>query len=87
MSVSIHTPAWGVTYPRAINSVHNNGFNPHSRVGSDGVRYFKRTIKQRFNPHSRVGSDIFINSLNFISYVSIHTPAWGVTAQDKILYN
>ena len=33
-----------------------------------------------FNPHSRVGSDRFLLLRGKMDDVSIHTPAWGVTA-------
>ena len=32
-----------------------------------------------FNPHSRVGSDIRVCEEWTCDYISIHTPAWGVT--------
>ncbi len=78
--VSIHTPAWGVTYAwRCVDrfpvvSIHTPAW---------GVTWYRETYlfpKQSFNPHSRMGSDL----LSFLyvggpGHVSIHTPAWGVT--------
>ena len=38
-----------------------------------------------FNPHSRMGSDIDIQTYVIYYYVSIHTPAWGVTETQENL--
>ena len=51
-------------------------------MGSDGCADFTNKQNDSFNPHSRMGSDVS----DFYGYmearvVSIHTPAWGVTAE------
>ena len=55
-------------------------FNPHSRVGSDSDQGPARDASRRFNPHSRVGSDAHKLRISMQTFVSIHTPAWGVTS-------
>ena len=54
-------------------------FNPHSRVGSDGVSFELQRGYCHFNPHSRVGSDTWDTKGSFVEGISIHTPAWGAT--------
>ena len=55
------------------------GFNPHSRTGSDPSSEDMAASVQRFNPHSRTGSDRPRPALRRSFRVSIHTPARGVT--------
>ena len=50
-------------------------FNPHSRVGSDGILYIPLGEWVDFNPHSRVGSDSQSNPSLVAQQISIHTPA------------
>ena len=45
--------------------------------------YFRRA-RHSFNPHSRVGSDGTYRLSETHVKVSIHTPAWGVTALEYI---
>ena len=55
--VSIHTPAWGVTFCSSQSSGESPCFNPHSRMGSDVLLNFLTGNVSCFNPHSRMGSD------------------------------
>ena len=57
-------------------------FNPHSRMGSDHRARLAQIRPTCFNPHSRMGSDLRRNQLGYLTFVSIHTPAWGVTLSD-----
>ena len=80
-SISIHTPAWGVTKQHAQTCRIINYFNPHARVGRD-------------IPIREVDSKDFWISIHTPAWgvtaddtpdhatisISIHTPAWGVTA-------
>ena len=81
--VSIHTPAWGVTGVALVAWSDCQSFNPHSRVGSDGSSGSEMGVTTGFNPHSRVGSDREEASRRRTRSVSIHTPAWGVTADSQ----
>ena len=55
--VSIHAPAWGATLQQRQALRYLCGFNPRSRVGSDGRGRVWAGVGCRFNPRSRVGSD------------------------------
>ena len=78
--ISIHTPAKGVTCFVCWFFFTDNNFNPHSREGSDVLRYKRPPYQRYFNPHSREGSDRLPNvSDNGYISISIHTPAKGVT--------
>ena len=59
-------------------------FNPHSRKGSDVKYSSKRYDMDDFNPHSRKGSDIFEPVNLSAEFISIHTPARGVTGKYSI---
>ena len=62
ITISIHTPARGVTNARQKPVHFIVYFNPHSRKGSDNV-YIRTTTKEKdFNPHSRKGSDSIVHS-------------------------
>ena len=55
-------------------------FNPHSREGSDGIRYIFLLPIVDFNPHSREGSDQLEKDIEAAGItISIHTPVKGVT--------
>ncbi len=56
-SISIHTPAKGVTDGKPIKHLICNDFNPHSREGSDAGSQNANAAFYNFNPHSREGSD------------------------------
>ena len=79
ITISIHTPAQGVTYLHDTFQVVSTYFNPHSRTGSDGLTGRSLFVRLNFNPHSRTGSDCTSFILVFIARISIHTPAQGVT--------
>jgi len=55
-------------------------FNPHARVGRDSNDIIVVSKYRNFNPHARVGRDCGRWSENLVTDISIHTPAWGVTA-------
>ena len=57
MSISIHTPAKGVTLSGRYVRGYVKHFNPHSRKGSDGIKQTGVFSHDNFNPHSRKGSD------------------------------
>ena len=77
--ISIHTPARGVTKGRECGNQWSADFNPHSRTGSDmGTAALRRGLRH-FNPHSRTGSDAFLRYVVPVQFISIHTPARGVT--------
>jgi len=57
-------------------------FNPHTRVGCDTSRDACVSGYMNFNPHTRVGCDGVVNRPRATDLISIHTPAWGVTALD-----
>ena len=58
LTVSIHTPVWGVTIgSRCLVNVFFC-FNPHARVGRDFFHVPSAAEIARFNPHARVGRDI-----------------------------
>ena len=79
-SISIHTPAKGVTYDMFANILYHLHFNPHSREGSDqrtSIRFFPDII----SIHTPAKGVTHINKIfpaRFI--ISIHTPAKGVTS-------
>ena len=54
-------------------------FNPHSREGSDKMHIYTLFLVKDFNPHSREGSDLDYSYKYPKLYISIHTPAKGVT--------
>ena len=78
--ISIHTPAKGVTPPYFKDLIFSMYFNPHSRKGSDVIddstgdiiSQFQSTLPQREWPQA------YFKTYND-AYVSIHTPAKGVT--------
>ena len=56
-SISIHTPARGVTKKAMEHYKDHDDFNPHSRKGSDITHTCTTSHMTYFNPHSRKGSD------------------------------
>ena len=78
--ISIHTPARGVTAPVSESVAELYDFNPHSREGSDCSHDKIALIYHNFNPHSREGSDGNSSTTAMPLYISIHTPARGVTS-------
>ena len=63
----------------------DDGFNPHSRMGSDQSVEAQTKSQMGFNPHSRMGSDIIRCTFDVVDIVSIHTPAWGVTEHQHLI--
>jgi len=55
-------------------------FNPHTRVGCDQEFADAANEQYDFNPHTRVGCDAHWLRNIAAGLISIHTPAWGVTA-------
>ena len=78
-SISIHTPAKGVTPILSLPHRFCFHFNPHSREGSDTMCNKILSEVYDFNPHSREGSDSDIEEHLDFTTISIHTPAKGVT--------
>ena len=82
MNISIHTPAWGVTFTflragqAACISIHTPAWGVTLTVPCP--IYAKLGD---FNPHPRVGGDIVGRQSDDGVQISIHTPAWGVTAR------
>ena len=62
-----------------IMNIAEGDFNPHSRTGSDLGDLGNLLLRPNFNPHSRTGSDVRDNRREFRDFISIHTPARGVT--------
>ena len=56
--ISIHTPAWGVTYIICPKCILEHDFNPHARVGRDPEIAIEAHCLHYFNPHARVGRDV-----------------------------
>ena len=80
-SISIHTPAKGVTI--AIGTT-NNGIAISIHTPAKGVTNSRDNISSGcyFNPHPREGGDCGnCDSVAEFSHISIHTPAKGVTAR------
>ena len=78
-ALSIHTPARGVTLGWTLCIFSYCAFNPHSRKGSDIADTCIEIRLYPFNPHSRKGSDSLVRDIMQMQYLSIHTPARGVT--------
>ena len=79
-TISIHTPAKGVTHCKFSLQIVYIHFNPHPREGGD--RHAVRRPLQRtdFNPHPREGGDCAeCGTRLVVMVISIHTPAKGVT--------
>src|ERR1700730_6504875 len=51
--VSIRAPAWGATISRCCWRTSSCGFDPRSRVGSDGKEPRARAVDGCFDPRSR----------------------------------
>ena len=77
-TISIRTPAWGVT-PRRQKPQQSNYFNSHPRVGGDSQSFDidkKIRISIRTPAWGVTGMYSYGGSEELIS---IRTPAWGVT--------
>ena len=79
-TISILTPAWGVTTAVREDAPTCRNFNSHPRVGGDGCGNHATAIWIYFNSHPRVGGDLLNASEGKpLLIISILTPAWGVT--------
>ncbi len=78
--VSIHAPAWGATLSALSSTATPCGFNPRSRVGSDGRRYRSTPDSVKFQSTLPRGERRKrVCSVVGRTHVSIHAPAWGAT--------
>ena len=78
LSISIRTPAWGVTgWAKQVQ--RQSDFNSHPRVGGDLCSAAGVGNSSNFNSHPRVGGDLSHNCRLRGLPISIRTPAWGVT--------
>ena len=76
--ISIHTPARGVTR-LLVKMVCLGLFQSTLPQGEWPLRLWKNNTTNYFNPHSRKGSDIIDCFKTYFCFISIHTPARGVT--------
>ena len=81
-SISIHTPAWGVTESHSSRPNAVEDFNPHSRVGSD-IKNTKMPAFLVISIHTPAWGVTLLPLLKNLKtkVISIHTPAWGVTKE------
>ena len=79
-TISIHTPAWGVTHHCECVVVVGDISIHTPAWGVTEVVIAAKIIVADFNPHPRVGGDTLIQKIREAKEISIHTPAWGVTA-------
>ena len=89
-NVSIHTPTWGVTHIRFLQKRRKRGFNPHTYMRCDQKKGYLIKVDKCFNPHTYMRCDRDYGCFCSKSYVSIHTPTWGVTLgrqQEMIFIN
>ena len=79
-SISIHTPARGVTYTWGKwKRIRKISIHTPARGVTDTTTNTNDSTTD-FNPHSREGSDILYRYNGSCHIISIHTPARGVTA-------
>ena len=79
-TISIHVPAWGTTKPMWILSTLQK-FQSTFQHGERRLRILHRPSQVYFNPRSRMGNDTSEEyCFSKFSYISIHVPAWGTTA-------
>ena len=80
-SISIHTPAKGVTEHGCNGQLSEIYFNPHSREGSDFVKGASERQWSDISIHTPAkGVTHSLQVPAWTSLISIHTPAKGVTA-------
>ena len=78
LTVSIHTPTWGVTISSWTISVGKEFQSTHlHEVWRQRSLHIPPTIS--FNPHTYMRCDKHYANLPTYNKVSIHTPTWGVT--------
>ena len=79
LTVSIHTPTWGVTISSWTISVGKEFQSTHlHEVWRQRSLHIPPTIS--FNPHTYMRCDKHYANLPTYNKVSIHTPTWGVTS-------
>ena len=84
-SISIHTPARGVTIS-ALEDADHYDISIHTPArGVTSSKSIFTSSKTYFNPHSRKGSDIISVIYPVSDKISIHTPARGVTAWPALI--
>ena len=82
LTVSIHTPTWGVTISSWTISVGKEFQSTHlHEVWRQRSLHIPPTIS--FNPHTYMRCDKHYANLPTYNKVSIHTPTWGVTKRRK----
>ena len=80
--VSIHAPAWGATGYNYQAILEKRGFNPRTRMGCDSTlgKCASLYVFQSTHPHGVRPTMPSVSTFDG-SFVSIHAPAWGATAQ------
>ena len=74
------------TFPRGERHTANHGclfwemFQSTLPRGERPIPHATMSRPMGFNPRSRVGSDTNYGTVLYLSYVSIHAPAWGATS-------
>ena len=78
-TISIHTPAKGVTR-HLVSPEPVYGISIHTPAkGVTNLLPMQPIPQKNFNPHPREGGDGFVEYLQTLRDISIHTPAKGVT--------
>ena len=80
MPVSIHTPTWGVTCMSSIVCKFRSFQSTHLHEVWL-ITKVHRLFLESFNPHTYMRCDYSTMDKKKITYVSIHTPTWGVTSE------
>ena len=79
ISISTHTPAWGVTWI-CCGVIASPPISTHTPAWGVTPRSLQREKQSwNFNSHARVGRDIRDHCFTVGRAISTHTPAWGVT--------
>ena len=87
LSISIHTPAQGVTLTQQMLLWCRDNFNPHSRTGSDKTKRSNRK-QNTISIHTPAQGVTSSKKASHTSRsISIHTPAQGVTTSFYSLWN
>ena len=77
--VSIHTPTWGVTTEWGATYLNAMFQSTHLHEVWPITRFYNRFMIC-FNPHTYMRCDLIMDDDFDSSWVSIHTPTWGVTS-------
>ena len=83
-SVSIHTPTWGVTVCNRKRA-HQHKFQSTHLHEVWHLKISLQTHKKSFNPHTYMRCDENKGVKWVKGFVSIHTPTWGVTDDQRQL--